>query len=133
MSVEQLNAFREFVDANESVQEQLQAAAKEGEIDLPAFANEHGYEIDFDDIATSLEAGSGNMELTDFELSQVSGGVACAAIPIAAAIAKGAAAAASAKAVTAGAGKVASTVFVEFGSAALGDLITNPKQATSEC
>ena len=89
MSAEQLTAFRKLVDENESVQEQLHAGAAEGEIDLPAVAKEHGFEVTADDlIGFANDEDAGGLELTDFELSQVSGGLACAAVPIAAAIAK---------------------------------------------
>ena len=45
MSTEQANAFRKFVNENESVQEQMKASASDDSLSLAVPAAEHGYEF----------------------------------------------------------------------------------------
>ena len=49
MSIDQANAFRTFVNENESVQEQIQAASTAGTLNLSELAADHGYTFTAED------------------------------------------------------------------------------------
>ena len=74
MSIDQANAFRTFVNENESVQEQIKGAASDESFSLVALAAEHGYTFTSEEAQSAWDAAQGG-ELSDFELEVVSGGV----------------------------------------------------------
>ena len=73
MSIDQANAFRKFVNENESVQEQIQAVSTAGTLNLSELAAEHGYTFTSEEAQSAWDAAQGG-ELSDFELEVVSGG-----------------------------------------------------------
>ena len=73
MSIDQANAFRTFVNENESVQEQIKGAASDDSFSLVALAAEHGYTFTAEDAQSAWDAAQEG-ELSDFELEVVSGG-----------------------------------------------------------
>ena len=77
MAIEQANAFRTFVNENESVQDQIReaASAKDESFSLISLAAEHGYSFTAEEAASAWEPGQRG-ELSDFELEMVAGGVA---------------------------------------------------------
>ena len=78
MSIEQANAFRKFVDENEALQQQVMEGLQDGSLKLTALAKEHGFEVTAEEALGLLDQANpetdGELELTDFELSLVSGG-----------------------------------------------------------
>ena len=75
MSIEQANAFRTFVNENESVQDQIReaASAKDESFSLISLAAEQGYSFTAEEASSAWEPGQVG-ELSDFELEMVSGG-----------------------------------------------------------
>ena len=73
MSIDQANAFRTFVNENESVQEQIKGAASDESFSLVALAAEHGYTFTSEEAQSAWDAAQGG-ELSEFELEVVSGG-----------------------------------------------------------
>ena len=73
MSIDQANAFRTFVNENESVQEQIKGAGSEESFSLVALAAEHGYTFTAEEAQSAWDAAQEG-ELSDFELEVVSGG-----------------------------------------------------------
>ena len=75
MSIEQANAFRTFVNENESLQEQIRAGLEDGSLDPIKLAAEHGYEVTLEDgVQMNASHDNGELELSEFELDMVSGG-----------------------------------------------------------
>ena len=74
MSIEQANAFRTFVNENETVQEKIrEGLVKDPSFSLVEVAAEHGYAFTSEEAQTAWdEAQTG--ELSEFELEIVSGG-----------------------------------------------------------
>ena len=79
MSIEQANAFRKYVDENEALQQQVLEGLQDGSLKLTALAKEHGFEVTAEEALGLLDQANpetdGELELTEFELSLVSGGV----------------------------------------------------------
>ena len=74
MSKEQANAFRKFVNENESVQEQIRKRGI-GNCKLVELAAEHGFEFTAEEAADAwVNDRQERDELSDFELEMVSGG-----------------------------------------------------------
>ena len=77
MSIEQANAFRNFVNENKTLQEQIQAGLADGTLDPLKLAAEHGYEVTPEEVLQlKVAQGSNELELTEFELEMVAGGAA---------------------------------------------------------
>ena len=81
MSIEQANAFRTFVNENETVQEKIrEGLVKDESFSLVELAAEHGYAFTREEAQTAWdEAQTG--ELSDFELEVVSGGWVSSRMP----------------------------------------------------
>ena len=79
MSIEQANAFRKYVDENEALQQQVLEGLQDGSLKLTALAKEHGFEVTAEEAVGLVEQADpetdGELELTNFELSLVSGGM----------------------------------------------------------
>ena len=73
MSIEQANAFRTFVNENETVQDKIREGAKDESFSLVALAAEHGYAFTSEEAQTAWDEAQ-TAELSDFELEVVSGG-----------------------------------------------------------
>ena len=74
MSIEQANAFRTFVNENETVQDKIrEGLAKDESFSLVEVAAEHGYAFTSEEAQTAWdEAQTG--ELSEFELELIAGG-----------------------------------------------------------
>ena len=79
MSIDQANAFRKYVDENETLQQQVLEGLQDDSLNLTALAKEHGFEVTAEEALGMLDQvdldTDGGLELTDFELSLVAGGL----------------------------------------------------------
>ena len=74
MSIEQANAFRTFVNENETVQDKIrEGLVKDESFSLVEVAAEHGYAFTSEEAQTAWDEAQTD-ELSDFELEMVSGG-----------------------------------------------------------
>ena len=73
MSIEQADAFRTFVNENESVQQQIRQASADGGPSLSDLAAKHGYEFTAEEAQSSWNAAQEG-ELSEFDLEMVAGG-----------------------------------------------------------
>ena len=77
MSIEQANAFRTFVNENETVQDKIrEGLVKDESFSLVEVAAEHGYAFTSEEAQTAWDEAQTD-ELSDFELEVVSGGAMC--------------------------------------------------------
>ena len=73
MSLDQANAFRDYVSANEEVQREIRSALMTESAKISEIAAKHGFSFTSEEGQQAWEAGQDN-ELSDFELDMVSGG-----------------------------------------------------------
>ena len=74
MSIEQANAFRTFVNENETVQDKIrEGLVKDESFSLVELAAEHGYAFTSEEAQTAWDEAQTD-ELSDFELEMVAGG-----------------------------------------------------------
>ena len=74
MSVDQANAFRDYVSQNEDVQKEIRSALMTESAKVSEIAAEHGFSFTSDEAEQAWETAKDN-ELSDFELDMVAGGV----------------------------------------------------------
>ena len=73
MSLEQANAFRDFVSQNEDVQREIRSALMTESAKVSEIASKHGFTFTSEEGQEAWETAQEN-ELSDFELDMVSGG-----------------------------------------------------------
>ena len=73
MSLEQANAFRDYVSQNQDVQREIRSALTTESAKVSEIAAKHGFTFTSDEGQQAWDAGQDN-ELSDFELDMVSGG-----------------------------------------------------------
>ena len=73
MSLEQANAFRDYVSQNEDVQKEIRSALMTESAKVSEIAAKHGFSFTSEEGQQAWDAGQDN-ELSDFELDMVSGG-----------------------------------------------------------
>ena len=73
MSLDQANAFRDYVSQNEDVQKEIRSALMTESAKVSEIASKHGFTFTSEEGQQAWETGQDN-ELSDFELDMVSGG-----------------------------------------------------------
>ena len=73
MSLEQANAFRDYVSQNEDVQKEIRSALMTESAKVSEIAAKHGFSFTSEEGQEAWDAAQDN-ELSDFELDMVSGG-----------------------------------------------------------
>ena len=73
MSLEQANAFRDYVSQNEDVQKVIRSALMTESAKVSEIAAKHGFTFTSEEGEQAWDAAQDN-ELSDFELDMVSGG-----------------------------------------------------------
>ena len=73
MSLDQANAFREYVSQNEDVQKEIRSALMTESAKVSEIAAKHGFSFASDEGQQAWEAAQ-DKELNDFELDMVAGG-----------------------------------------------------------
>ena len=73
MSLDQANAFRDYVSQNEDVQKEIRSALMTESAKVSEIAAKHGFTFTSEEGEQAWDAASDN-ELSDFELDMVSGG-----------------------------------------------------------
>ena len=73
MSLDQANAFRDYVSANEEVQREIRSALMTESAKVSEIAAKHGFTFTSDEGQQAWETAQEN-ELSDFELDMVAGG-----------------------------------------------------------
>ena len=73
MSLDQANAFRDFVSQNEDVQKEIRSALRTERARVSEIAAKHGFSFTSEEGEQAWETAREN-ELSDFELDMVSGG-----------------------------------------------------------
>ena len=73
MSLEQANAFRDYVAQNEDVQKEIRSALMTESAKVSEIAAKHGFTFTSEEGQQAWESAQDN-ELSDFELDMVSGG-----------------------------------------------------------
>ena len=73
MSLDQANAFRDYVSANEEVQREIRSALMTESAKVSEIAAKHGFSFTSEEGQEAWDAAQDN-ELSDFELDMVSGG-----------------------------------------------------------
>ena len=73
MSLDQANAFRDFVSQNEDVQKEIRSALMTERARVSEIAAKHGFSFTSEEGEQAWETAREN-ELSDFELDMVSGG-----------------------------------------------------------
>ena len=73
MSLDQANAFRDYVSQNEEVQREIRTALMTESAKVSEIAAKHGFTFISEEGEQAWDAGQDN-ELSDFELDMVAGG-----------------------------------------------------------
>ena len=73
MSLDQANAFRDYVSQNEDVQKEIRSALMTESAKVSEIAAKHGFTFTSEEAEQAWDACQDN-ELSDFELDMVSGG-----------------------------------------------------------
>ena len=73
MSLDQANAFRDYVSANEEVQREIRSALMTESAKVSEIAAKHGFSFTSEEGEQAWESAQDN-ELSDFELDMVAGG-----------------------------------------------------------
>ena len=73
MSLDQANAFRDYVSQNENVQKEIRSALIAESATVSEIAAKHGFTFTSEEGQEAWDAAQDN-ELSDFELDMVSGG-----------------------------------------------------------
>ena len=73
MSLDQANAFREYVSQNEDVQKEIRSALMTESAKVSEIAAKHGFSFTSEEGEQAWESAQDN-ELSDFELDMVAGG-----------------------------------------------------------
>ena len=73
MSLDQANAFRDYVSQNEDVQRELRSALMTESAKVSEIAAKHGFSFTSEEGEQAWDAAQDN-ELSDFELDMVAGG-----------------------------------------------------------
>jgi len=73
MSVDQANAFRDYVSRNEDVQKEIRSALMTESAKVSEIASKHGFTFTSEEGQQAWDAAQDN-ELSDFELDMVAGG-----------------------------------------------------------
>ena len=73
MSLDQANAFRDYVSQNEAVQREIRSALMSESAKVREIAAKHGFTFTSEEAEQAWDAAQDN-ELSDFELDMVSGG-----------------------------------------------------------
>ena len=73
MSLDQANAFRDYVSQNEDVQREIRSALMTESAKISEIAAKHGFNFTSDEAEQAWETAEDN-ELSDFELDMVAGG-----------------------------------------------------------
>ena len=73
MSLDQANAFRDYVSQNEGVQKEIRSALMTESAKISEIAAKHGFTFTSEEGQEAWDAAQDN-ELSDFELDMVSGG-----------------------------------------------------------
>ena len=73
MSLDQANAFRDYVSHNEDVQKEIRSALMTESAKVSEIASRHGFTFTSEEGQQAWESAQDN-ELSDFELDMVSGG-----------------------------------------------------------
>ena len=73
MSIDQANAFRDYVSQNEDVQREIRSALMTESAKVSEIASKHGFTFTSEEGQEAWETAQEN-ELSDFELDMVSGG-----------------------------------------------------------
>ena len=73
MSLDQANAFRDYVSQNEDVQKEIRSALMTESAKVSEIAAKHGFTFTSEEGQEAWDAAQDN-ELSDFELDMVSGG-----------------------------------------------------------
>ena len=73
MSLDQANAFRDYVSANEEVQREIRSALMTESAKVSEIAAKHGFSFTSEEGQEAWDAAHDN-ELSDFELDMVAGG-----------------------------------------------------------
>ena len=73
MSLDQANAFRDYVSQNEDVQREIRSALMTESAKVSEIASKHGFTFTSEEGQEAWETAQEN-ELSDFELDMVSGG-----------------------------------------------------------
>ena len=73
MSLDQANAFRDYVAQNEDVQREIRSALITESAKVNEIAAKHGFNFTSDEAEQAWETAEDN-ELSDFELDMVAGG-----------------------------------------------------------
>ena len=73
MSLDQANAFRDYVSENEDVQKKIRSALMTESAKISEIAAKHGFSFTSEEGEQAWESAQDN-ELSDFELDMVSGG-----------------------------------------------------------
>ena len=74
MSLDQANAFRDYVSQNEDVQKEIRSALMTESGKVSEIAAKHGFTFTSDEAERAWATANDN-ELSDFELDMVAGGV----------------------------------------------------------
>ena len=75
MSLDQANAFRDYVSQNEDVQKEIRSALMTESAKVSEIASKHGFTFSSEEGQEAWDAAQDN-ELSDFELDMVAGGTA---------------------------------------------------------
>ena len=73
MSLDQANAFRDYVSQNEDVQKEIRSALMTESAKVSEIASKHGFTFTSEEGEQAWESAQDN-ELSDFELDMVAGG-----------------------------------------------------------
>ena len=73
MSLDQANAFRDYVSQNEGVQKEIRSALMTESVKVSEIAAKHGFTFTSEEGQQTWDAAQDN-ELSDFELDMVAGG-----------------------------------------------------------
>jgi predicted ribosomally synthesized peptide with nif11-like leader len=73
MSLDQANAFRDYVSQNEDVQREIRSALMTESAKVSEIASKHGFTFTSEEGQQAWDAAQDN-ELSDFELDMVAGG-----------------------------------------------------------
>ena len=73
MSLDQANAFRDYVSQNEDVQKEIRSALMTKSAKVSEIASKHGFTFSSEEGQEAWDAAQDN-ELSDFELDMVAGG-----------------------------------------------------------
>ena len=74
MSLDQANAFRDFVSQNEDVQREIRSALMTESAKVSEIAAKHGFSFTSEEGEQAWDSAQDN-ELSDFELDMVAGGI----------------------------------------------------------